>query len=101
MHSYIRPKPQPKRKRITLKGKAYTEFRRKVAKRAKEHCEKCGLHAPRLWYGVFNLWWCGNVAHIKSRGAGGDDTMGENGSDNNVRWLCFECHRKEHDGRGK
>lgn len=32
-----------------------------------------------------------NPAHIKSRGAGGDDT------DNNLLALCFNCHRAQHD----
>ena len=85
--------PQPKKKVKLLKGKAYTEFRKKVAERAGEFCEECGVHAPRLFRGYFNLIWCGHVAHIKPRKKGGD-TM------DNVRWLCYHCHiEKEHGPR--
>ena len=78
--------PCPKHKPIRLKGKAKTEFRRKVAERAGEFCDVCGVHAPRLWRGRFNRLWCGHVAHIKSYGAGGGDTM------DNVKWKCNYCH---------
>ena len=86
--------PQPKTKPIRLKGKAKTEFRRAVAERAKYHCEDCGCHAPSLVYGVFDVFNCGHVAHIKSYGAGGGDTM------DNVKWKCNHCHiEKEHGPR--
>lgn len=35
------------------------------------------------------------MAHIKSRGAGGEDSL------NNVRTLCKECHSKSHNCGGK
>ena len=76
MHNFQqRREKDPKHKRIALKGRAYTEFRKKLAERAREHCEnpKCGVYAPRLWHGHFNLYW--------SRGSGGDDVL------SNVRWL--------------
>ena len=86
--------PCPKQIPIRLKGKAKTEFRRAVAKRANEFCEECGVHAPRLFQGYFNSMWCGHVAHIKSYGAGGGDTM------DNVKWKCNHCHiEKEHGPR--
>lgn len=78
--------PCPKNIIIRLKGKKKTEFRKAVAKRALEFCEVCGGHAPRLWMGRFNRLWCGHVAHIKSYGAGGGDTM------DNVKWKCNHCH---------
>jgi len=35
-------------------------------------------------------WWHGELAHIKSRGAGGSDTA------RNTRWACKACHHKQH-----
>ena len=81
---------------IRLTGKAKTEFRKRVAERAGEICEKCGVFAPRLWNGAFNLLWCGHVSHIRSYGAGGGDEMDED--NNNVEWLCCACHREKHGG---
>ena len=34
-----------------------------------------------------------DMAHVRSRGAGGDDSL------ENVRTLCHECHMAEHTGR--
>ena len=76
----------PKNITLRLTGKKKTEFRKAVAERALEFCEICGVHAPRLWRGHFNRLWCGHVAHIKSYGAGGGDTM------DNVKWKCNHCH---------
>jgi 5-methylcytosine-specific restriction endonuclease McrA len=82
-----------KKKPIRLKGKAYSEFRKQVFDRAEGLCEDCGRWVPLytpLEHG-FNVLACGHVAHIKSHGAGGGDTL------DNVRWLCYECHiLKEH-----
>jgi len=83
--------PQLKEKPIRLKGKAYTEFRKKVFGRAFGNCETCKGHAPLLWYGVFNEITCGHVHHVKSRGAGGEDVLSED-----VVWLCYNCHLKTH-----
>lgn len=82
--------PNPKNKPIRLKGKKYTEFRKDLADRAGEQCETCGIPVPRLFNGYFHAYWCGHVSHIKSRGAGGSDTM------DNVKWECFECHSAKH-----
>jgi len=83
-------KPDPKQIPIKLTGKAKTEFRRAVAERAKYHCEDCGRYAPSLVYGVFDVFNCGHVAHIKRRNVGGDVMS-------NVLWKCYSCHiLKEH-----
>ena len=76
----------PKKKAIRLKGKAYTLFRKAVYERARGMCDECGLPAPLLDDGRFNVFTCGHVAHIRSRGAGGGDTL------DNVKWKCWECH---------
>ena len=73
----------PKKKPVRLKGKAYTEFRYKVFFRAGGICQDCKKWAGIKGPDVFSI---GHVAHIKSRGAGGGDTM------DNVRWLCYQCH---------
>jgi hypothetical protein len=73
-------------KAIRLKGRAYTKFRREVHDRAGGHCERCGRYAPLLVDGVFDVFTCGHVAHKRSVGAGGSDTM------DNVRWECYNCH---------
>ena len=83
--------PDPKKKRIDLKGKAYTAFRKQVADRAGEWCEEpgCKNYAPRLYSGKFHPIRCGHVAHIR-HGVHGDDVM------ENVKWKCSDCHAKEH-----
>jgi 5-methylcytosine-specific restriction endonuclease McrA len=85
--------PNPKPKTIRLKGAAYKELRRQAWKRAGGFCERCGrcasLYNPN---GDFDLWICGHLSHIKSRGAGGSDTLG------NVEWLCPKCHLQDEHG---
>ena len=80
----------PKPKRIDLNRKDYQELRRQAWSRAGGLCENedCGSPAPLEIGGEFVLWGCGHLAHIKSKGAGGDDTL------DNVRWLCPKCHGK-------
>jgi hypothetical protein len=99
--------PQPKIKPIRLKGKKYTEFRKKLCKRANERCEvikrveghfqsyfaRCDKYAPPDVGGVFNEYICGHVSHIRHHSVGGGDTMA------NCLWSCFDCHRKKHNGR--
>lgn len=64
----------PKEPRIKNKKLLY------VIKRVLGHCEVCG--------NTFAL----EAHHIKSKGAGGNDTA------DNLIVLCRECHRKAHDG---
>ena len=80
----------PKYKAIRLKGKAYTEFREQVGKRAKWRCQTCRCFAPLTLDGFFEVIQCGHVSHIKSKGSGGSDTM------DNVIWECWMCHGKHH-----
>lgn len=47
----------------------------------KHNCEYCGKKNCYT-----------NTHHIRSKGAGGDDT------ENNLIELCGDCHRKAHDG---
>ena len=79
--------PQPKNKPIRLKGKAYSDLRYAVWLRDGGRCQMCcayvRLNLPNGGYDVFS---CAHLAHIKSRGSGGADTM------ENTRILCPECH---------
>ena len=74
--------PQPKRKRIKLSQKEYSELREDVCGFAGYQCESCGKYLPLDR---------GTIHHIKTRGAGGDDIA------ENCQWLCLECHRFIHD----
>ena len=67
----------PKKLRIKLDQKSYHELRKAVWNRALRHCEVCGRYVK---------WEEMTYHHIKSRGAGGDDTL-ENG-------MC--CHKLCH-----
>ena len=81
----------PKPHTIRLKGKAYTKFRLSLYLREQGLCQGCGKYAPLTIDDRFNPYLCGHVSHIKSRGAGGADIM------SNVKWHCFDCHRKHED----
>ena len=84
----------PKQRTVRLKGKAYTKFRLEVAIHAIYTCDDCFCYAPELDInGKFDKFTCGHVAHIKSRGSGGGDTL------DNVKWKCWDCHTKEHGPR--
>ena len=85
----------PKPHTVRLKGKAYTAFRKAVHDRARGMCEQCGLPAPLLDDGKFNLYTCGHVSHRKSRGAFGGDTL------DNAEWKCYWCHIVVEHNRGK
>lgn len=87
--------PQPKPETTRLKGLKYKAFREQVFQHYEGICAECGDFAPLYDYeGVFDIWVCGHVAHIKSRGAGGGDVI------ENVRWKCPSCHlNKEHSPR--
>ena len=64
--------PVPKDKRKNNK---------KLINAKKHNCEYCGKKNCYT-----------NTHHIRSKGAGGDDT------ENNLIELCGACHRKTHDG---
>lgn len=91
--NYFRPDPKPE-KPIRLKGKKLRKLRQDCYDRAMGLCEaendkghRCRKAAP--WSG--GVFVRGHMAHIKSRGAGGSDTL------DNVLWKCPECHlQKEH-----
>ena len=86
----------PKPKTVRLGKKEYAKFRLEVFLRENGICQGCGKFVPVLMeYGGFDPYFCGHVSHTKSRGAGGGDTP------DNVKWMCFECHRREHNGRSK
>ena len=67
---------------IRLKGEALTELRWQCFERDAGICQRCGVYAP--WDGF----WVsrGHMAHVKSRGVGGSDTL------DNVVWKCASCH---------
>ena len=75
----------PKNKRIVLKrsSKAWRDLVLYVFARDGYRCHWCGKVFPFAYL-------C--PCHIKSVGAGGDDTA------ENLRTGCAECHRKEHNG---
>jgi hypothetical protein len=83
-----------KQKALRLKGKKKTEFRKQVFAHFEGICQDpaCGCFNPLFDQdGVFDVFTCGHVSHIKSLGAGGSDTI------ENVLWKCYECHiNKEH-----
>ena len=78
-------RPNPKTKRIELKGKAREALRVLLYERQKGLCSECWGWIP-LHGGFFGSHW----AHDRSVGAGGDDT------EENTSLKCFNCHRREH-----
>lgn len=87
MHSFnTHIGPAPKKKRIILKGKAYSDLRKALHDRAGGYCETCGKRVPLMVDGQFDIFACGHVSHIKSKGAGGDD------SESNCLYECFSCN---------
>jgi 5-methylcytosine-specific restriction endonuclease McrA len=67
----------PKPKRIKKTGKEMETLRREVFERDHGRCQDCGKYVS---------WDQGHLAHVKSRGAGGDDVA------ENCLWKCFDCH---------
>lgn len=84
--------PCPKTKPVRRNGKKYKEFRRRVCAAHDGLCAECGVFVPLYdCDGQFDVFTCGHVAHIKSHGAGGGDTI------ENAKWKCYSCHiEKEH-----
>ena len=80
--------PDPKPTVIILKGKAYHEFRKKVAGRALWGCEYCGRYAAFNSETLPN----GEVSHDPQIRKKGGDVM------SNAKWSCWECHQKKHAG---
>lgn len=81
---------------VRLKGRAMEALRFSCFERDKWRCQECGR-----WIAWGEDWSnpqgrpVGEMAHIKSRGAGGSDTL------DNVRTLCPKCHGDEHNAGGK
>jgi 5-methylcytosine-specific restriction endonuclease McrA len=73
---------------VRLAGKELEALRRAMLKRDKSNCQACRVAVSDS----FPAWHPkkAHMAHIKSRGAGGSDTL------DNIRTLCGECHREEH-----
>ncbi len=80
----------PKTAPIRLKGLALHMLRLECVTRDKGRCQECRAlvcTSPEVpdWHPLKY-----DMAHLKSRGAGGSDTL------DNVRTLCHECHMREH-----
>jgi len=71
-----------------LKGPAIARLRIDCFLRDEGRCGECDCRVY-LDRGFFDRM---HMAHIKSRGAGGPDTL------DNVRTLCMKCHMLEHNG---
>lgn len=76
----------PKTKTVRLNKNQYAELRKQVGKRAGWRCQNCGRFIPLTFDGVFDIFTCGHVRHIKSRGSGGGDTL------ENTEYWCYDCH---------
>ncbi len=76
-----------------MKGADLLLLRDACFKRDEGRCQECGIRvawnvAPECSYKY-------DMAHIKSRGAGGSDVL------ENVKTLCHSCHQKSHNCGGK
>jgi 5-methylcytosine-specific restriction endonuclease McrA len=77
---------------VRCTGKDLADLRLACWERDKGRCQECGealYYQPR--FGGDPLGY--DMAHIKSRGAGGSDVL------ENVRCLCHQCHMLEHSGK--
>lgn len=81
----IRPRSKPRRGR--LKGVDLSALGLACWHRDDGHCRECGILT--LWDAPQESDRSYHMAHIKAKRIGGD-SLG------NVRTLCGECHRKEH-----
>lgn len=70
--------PQPKRPPIKLDrgSKEWAELKDKVCMKEFGHCQICHCYCLKS----------GECHHIKTRGAGGDDSF------ENLQWVCRNCH---------
>ncbi len=75
--------PNPKIKPIRLKWNQYAALRKLVFGKYDGKCSNCGEYAPLKGVTLREI---GHLAHIKSRGAGGGDTI------ENCTWKCYRCH---------
>lgn len=89
----IRPRSKPRRGRIRLKGEAMAALRREVFERDGYQCQHMKVVAipwePGKFYRKCNAvisWKSGHLAHIISRGRGGDDSL------ENCVTKCAHCH---------
>jgi len=80
----------PKPTRVRLSQSHLKVLKQMKWKQAGGLCEECGEWVPLLDNGVFDVFTCAHLAHIRSRGAGGSDTP------ENTRILCPKCHMGEH-----
>jgi hypothetical protein len=76
--------------RIRLKGEPLMMLRLACLQRDRGRCRECHVRVSDSLPDWHPLKY--DMAHIKSRGAGGSDTL------ENVRTLCHQCHTKEHNG---
>ena len=80
----------PKNAAIRLKGDDLKMLRLQCLQRDRGRCRECHVRVSDSLPDWHPLKY--HMAHIKSRGANGSDTI------DNVRTLCGDCHRKEHQG---
>jgi hypothetical protein len=101
--SSIRPRKEPRKwkNRIRLDAAGMAKLRHEAWLRASGLCQLqlpgcevfTSLHNSYL-SSYWNLCNPGQLAHIKSRGAGGEDML------DNVLWSCASCHLKSHNAGG-
>lgn len=89
-----RKRATPRRRKtvVRLTGEALRELRWQCWNRDNGRCVACGIRV------YFEARFAGDpeaydLAHVKSRGAGGDDSL------LNTRTLCHQCHMNQHAGR--
>ena len=81
--------PQPKIKRIRLKGADYTKLKKLKYKLAMGLCETCGKPVKLKIKGEFNSLTCAHLSHLK-HGSQKEDTV------EGTKIECPECHDGKH-----
>jgi len=76
-------RPYPKKKRIKLSKDEYVKLKTMMWERQYRRCGRCNTYTPPETT---------HFHHVKSRGAGGDD------SEENGEIVCHICHRLIEDG---